>query len=533
MLECMPGWTKPLVIILGISWFGCASPKPITGGPADETPPAIIENESTPNEQTNFTLDEIVITFDEWVSLKDVYSQIVISPPMPVNPEIKQKGKSVIIELPETLRENTTYTINFGNAIADLNEGNILENYVYVFSTGPVLDSLQLRGTVIDAVTLKAADDVWVMLYQTGEDSAVYKRKPDYLSRTNKEGVWQISFLPADSFDVVALKDDNVNFLYDQEGEYFGWLPAVVYSASTESELPPIFVFPLEARTVITEVVHVVPGWMKIVIASPYPKPIPVLDPPIANAVSAWDADTLHVWYDPQTNYTGYAILNEDSTQVRASAQPSMLERPVLIRAVTKRLHQGGKAVFSLNVPVASLDTSRIIVMHDSLGNIPLVVERDSTDVRKFTVEGPWISQTIYPILILPGAVTDYWGRTNDTIRQSVAIDSDEQFGDLYMTIEGLDSSMHYVVFLKEGTRTIDTFVIQDRNTVLIIKRGLSPQNYIIEIVEDVNDNGLWDTGNYRLSRQPERKMIFTPEKLRAGWEQEVKMTWRQLTLKG
>src|SRR5688572_11669522 len=92
----------------------CASPKPLSGGESDTAPPVIIEEESTPNQQTNFKENQVVLTFDEWVALKDVYSQLVISPPMPDEPEIKQKGKSIIIDLPDSLREETTYTINFG-----------------------------------------------------------------------------------------------------------------------------------------------------------------------------------------------------------------------------------------------------------------------------------------------------------------------------------------------------------------------------------------------------------------------------------
>src|SRR5688500_1476411 len=147
----------------------CASPKAPTGGPADKTPPRIIEEESTPNKQTNFRENEIVMTFDEWVNLKDVYSQLVISPPMPDEPEIRQRGKAVIIELPDSLRENTTYTINFGDAITDLNEGNILDNHVFVFSTGSTLDSNRMNVIVMSAVDLKHVNKIWMMMYYNGE----------------------------------------------------------------------------------------------------------------------------------------------------------------------------------------------------------------------------------------------------------------------------------------------------------------------------------------------------------------------------
>lgn len=516
------------ILIISVSLLaGCASPKPITGGPADTAPPEIIAEESTPNQQVNFNEDEIVLTFNEWVSLMDVYNQLVISPPMPDEPEIKQKGKSVIIELPDSLRESTTYTINFGSAIADRNEGNVLDNYVFVFSTGPDLDSIRLSGTVIDAVALKPADGVWVMLYTTGEDSAVYKRKPDYVARSNKEGKWSMSFLPAATFMVAALKDENVNFLYDQEAEYFGWLDEPVYTGAVTGELPPIYIFPREKRTIVKEVIHVVPGWMKIVVDAPLPKPIPDLLPAIDDAVTLWDGDTLHVWYAPDKNYSGYVLLDNDSTLVKASTQTSMQTRPVSIRMVSGRLKPGGEAIFALNTPVVSIDTNLVRLQVDSTSFIPVQIERDSDDIRRFLIRAPWMTEKRNPLIFYPGAVTDIWGRVNDTVRHSVIVSSAEQFGDLFMTIDGLDSTKQYILRLKEGEQIIDTFVVEEKSMTRLVKMGLLPAKYTIEVIEDLNRNGVWDTGNYDRRRQPEKKLIFNPENLRAGWEQEVKMTWK------
>lgn len=505
----------------------CASPKPLAGGPKDEKPPTIIEEESTLNEQTNFNSERIVITFDEWIVLKDVYSQLVISPPMPDDPEITQKGKSVIIELPDSLRRETTYTINFGNAITDLNEGNPLENYVFVFSTGSVLDSNSVSGTVMDAVTLQPVDEIWVMMYFTGRDSAVYKNKPDYLARTDEKGQWSIKFLPVDSFHVVALKDENLNFLYDQEGELFGWADEIIYTGS-DNEVAPIFVFPKENRIIVTDVIHPTPGWLKIVVESPIPKPIPVLEPSIDESTYQWEGDTLNVWYDPAENYTGYVILNNDSTRVRASSATNTLAQPLTIKMRSGRIKPGTSATFSTNIPVASINQDLIRVQHDSLGQIAVVATLDSLDSRKISIRGPWIGGTRYPVVFLPGAITDYWGRVNDTIRHSIVVTNEDQFGDLFLTVDGLDSTKHYLILLNEGDKLRDTFVVAEVSTTRLAKRGLLPGKYIIEIVEDRNRNGVWDTGNYDSRTQPEKKMIFTPEALRAGWEQEVKLTWNK-----
>ena len=504
----------------------CASPKPITGGPEDLSPPEIIPEASTPNQQTNFNESQIILTFNEWIALSDVYSQLVISPPMPQEPEIRQKGKAVIIDLPDSLRAATTYTINFGNAITDLNEGNPLENYAFVFSTGPVLDSIRISGTVIDAVTLQAAEKIWVMLYHTGSDSVVFLRKPDYLAKTGIDGNWSISYLPADTFLVVALKDENVNFLYDQESEYFGWLSEPVFTGE-QTSLEPIFIFPREKRILVKEVIHTVPGWMKIVIEAPVPKPVPMLLPPMDSTVHFWEGDTLHIWYPPQLNYSGYVVLENDSTFVRRSAEPSLISQPLNIRMVSGRMKSNGKAVFATDIPIVSVDTSRIVMPLDSLNEHEITVQLDPVDNRRLDVSSRWIVEQRNPVVFLPGAVTDIWGRMNDTVRHSVVISADDQFGDLFISIDGLDSTLQYVVLLKESVRVVDTFIVRNSSSVRLIKRSLLPTKYTIEIVEDLNRNGAWDTGNYVIKRQPERKMIFMPEGLRAGWEQEVKLSWK------
>ncbi|MEO5905438.1 MAG: Ig-like domain-containing protein [Saprospiraceae bacterium] len=523
--------TRPVRIINFISvlacLLACASPKSPTGGPEDITPPRIIDEESTPNRQTNFTDNKITITFDEWVSLKDVNSQLVVSPLMPDEPEIKQKGKSVIIELPDSLLENTTYTLNFGDAITDLNEGNVLDNFVFVFSTGPVLDSIQLSGSVIDAVTLKPAKDVWVMLYPVDEDSVVYLRKPEYLAKTNDAGKWSMSYLRADDFQVIALKDENLNFLYDQDAEYLGWREAPINTGDITGELDPIFVFPRENKHAIREAIHAAPGWIKFVMIGTKPRPIPLFTPELRNYVTGIDGDTLHVWYQSGENFAGYAILGEDSTRIRATTSPSLQDKDLIVLQTSGRIKTDQAARFKSNVPMASVDTSFIKVRHDSFGIIPFMLEIDSTDNRNFTIKAPWRSTTRYHVVFEPRALIDYWGRVHDTIKHSIVIKDIQQYGDLTMMIDSLDSTQQYLVRLREGEQIIKTFVVKDQEQAKIVEKGLSPASYIIEIIEDRNQNGQWDTGDYTLRRQPEKKKIFTPENLRAGWELDVKMSWK------
>lgn len=506
--------------------IGCASPKAPTGGAKDTKPPAIIEKESTPNKQTNFHEKEINIVFDEWITMKDVYSQLVVSPLMPHDPDIRQKGKGIIIKLPDSLKAETTYTINFGNAIADLNEGNVLENYAFIFSTGKNLDSIRLTGIVTNALTLKPAEGVWAMLYPVGEDSAVYKRKPEYLAKTNKDGRWTISNVRGDSFKIVALKDENQNFLYDQEGELFGWRDSIVYASQPLVLVPEIRVFPRENRNVIKEIFNVAPGWLKVIINAPYPKPMPVFLPPIDSSMMIWDGDTLQVFYSPSINFAGYAILDKDSTKIRASTSPALTNKHTGIKISAFGLRPGSQVSFKSELPVISIDTSRMLLSQDSLGMIPFTIHKDINDKRRFEMGAAWKEKTKYNLTLLPGAVIDYWGRSNDTIKQILVITGADQYGDLTMTIDGLDSTKQYVLLIKTGEQINDTFVIEHQSAAQLVKKGLSPGKYTLELIEDLNQNGVWDTGDYHKKRQPERKMIFMPDNLRAGWELEAKMVW-------
>lgn len=506
----------------------CASPKAPTGGEKDVTPPSIIAEESTPNQQTNFKEDKITITFDEWFTLKDAATQLVISPLMPKQPEIKQKGKSIIISLPDSLREETTYTINFGNAIADINEGNVLENYAFVFSTGAVLDSNKMSGKVINALTLTPADGIWVMLYPVGEDSAVYKRKPEYVAKTNKEGKWAMANIRADSFQVVALKDDNLNFLYDQETELIGWIDYNIYILKPVSILPEIHVFPREKRNVIREATHAVPGWIKLVVDGPLPKSVPLLTPPVDSAVTSWDGDTLHVWYNPKENYSGIAILQTDTTKIRLATGVSNISSPIKLMATSGRLHPQGEARFSTGVPFTQLDTSRITLVTDSSVIIPFRIRPDSINKRVFSVAAGWKPVARHTLTFLPGAIQDVWGRTNDTIRQSIVALPADQFGDLTMNIDGLDSTKTYVLLVKSGEQVVTRFDISGKNATQLRKGAMLPGKYTIELIEDLNGNKAWDTGDYQAHRQPERKMIFTVDNLRAAWELETKLTWQR-----
>ncbi|MGM0497998.1 MAG: Ig-like domain-containing protein [Bacteroidota bacterium] len=212
-----------LVILFGILSFSrCAKVVSPSGGPKDSIPPQPIRAEP-PNYSTGFSTDEIEIEFNEFITFKEMNKQFISSPPFSEKPDISERGKKVKVFLNDTLKDSTTYTLNFGNAIVDFREGNALRNFRYVFSTGSIIDSLYVEGQVFDAYSLKPKKNVAVMLYERFKDSLPYTRVPDFVARTDEEGKFLIPNLREDQYKIFALEDENNNYLYDSPDENIGF----------------------------------------------------------------------------------------------------------------------------------------------------------------------------------------------------------------------------------------------------------------------------------------------------------------------
>jgi len=204
--------------------WACAQQGSPAGGPRDEDPPVVLESDP-PNYSIHFAAKKIQITFDEYIVLDNVNQELIVSPPMEEKPEVKLRKKTLIIEFEEDLKENTTYTFNFGSAIKDLHEGNKLLNFEYVFSTGDVLDSLSVRGTLKYAHDLSVPEDpISIMLYNDLRDSVPLTEIPLYVGRSDDSGVFSVNNLRADNYKVFALKDGNNNFLFDLPSEELAFL---------------------------------------------------------------------------------------------------------------------------------------------------------------------------------------------------------------------------------------------------------------------------------------------------------------------
>src|SRR5690349_3991946 len=201
---------------------GCANIVPPMGGPRDSLPPQLVKINPR-DSATNFTGKKIVIEFDEFVQIDNIQENLLVSPVPKINPIVESKLRTVTVTVKDTLQPNTTYSIDFGNAIKDINEGNILKNFTYVFATGKSLDSLKLTGKVFIAETGKTDSTLIVMLHTSQDDSAVIKEKPRYIARVDKDGNYAFSNLPSGSFALFALKDEGGQRRYLSNSQLFAF----------------------------------------------------------------------------------------------------------------------------------------------------------------------------------------------------------------------------------------------------------------------------------------------------------------------
>lgn len=518
----------PMLSLVGImTWWACASPQPLKGGDPDTTPPALIEEASTPNRQTRFTEKEIVLTFDEWTVLKDINKQLIISPLMPGTPEIRQKGKSIIIELPDSLRENTTYSLQFGSAITDLNEGNILSNYSFVFSTGDVLDSISLSGYVEMGDVPKPAVGILILVHPADRDSNIFLHRPDYVAKTDSSGHWRIDNMRVDHYEIYVLRDENLNYLYDPDTEWFGWKPEKVY-ADTSKETGTIRVFQQEKRDVIVNALHPQPG--KLMLEWPGQGVYDSLNfqPPL-EILSTWRMkDTVHILYDPTLSYVGQVIWHGDTTQIRAATGSDPLQSKMKVAIENGRLHPQQILRLRSDIPMTNINPDRFAVTQDTIQETAFEIHTDSIDQKIIYMRSAWKPGSRYRIEIWPGGLQDIWGRVNDTIRLSFVTLSSEDFGVLYLQVSQLDSTRQYLVDIVSTAGIQESYTVRDTSQTLLVSGPLFPGKYTVEIVEDRNRNGRWDTGDYTSGRQPEWRQIYPLDNLRADWDLEATVVWRK-----
>ena len=515
------------------------------GGPKDTKPPRVLKY-SPDSAATNFKGKKIVIHFDEYVQLTDLNNQLIISPPMNDAPDVNIRKKDIVIDLKDSLLPNTTYTISFGNSIRDITENNILDNFRYVFSTGPVIDSLKISGKVSSAATLNGEKGIDVMLYRTLGDSVPLKQKPYYFTKTRADGTFQFTNLKAGTYKLFALDDRNSDYLYNNTEERIAFAnDPIVLNANIDTLNMYLFREDPKKQKLLKSTQTGL-GRFEFVYALPMKNPKVSVESSLPSKAEMYtensrNGDSINVWIN---NFTGDSITFqiEDSRTILDTVRMAMTKpsnkhsRGQVFTEDSRKLKLGCNtnlgSIFDLgkplvivaNNPLKSFNAKDFIIMR---GKDTLKTDISlSENKRSLSFSYVFEEDSSYSLFVKPGAATDCFGQKNDTLKSKFKIQEANYYGTLSVKLTGLPAGNYILKLVNEKDEIIREQKISDQPSAKF--EMLSPGIYRLKLIADENKNGRWDSGNYMQHRQPEKVIYYVnPVKMRSGWDMDVEWIFK------
>jgi hypothetical protein len=437
----------------------CANIIPPAGGPRDTIPPRVI-SVSPADSTLNFTNQQIEIEFDEYVDLQEVANNLLFTPLFETNPEVTVRNKNITIRFRDTLDENTTYILKFGNAIRDFNEGNVLRDFTYTFSTGPALDSLSLRGRVELSETGGVDTTMVVVLHRNLYDSAVRDQRPRYVSRVKADGTYQFDNLPAGPFAIYAFTDPTNSRKYGfDKSQLFAFIDSPVRPALSDT-VPVLYAY----------------------------REVPQR-PPVSNAQPTPQTGTPRLQFTPDP--------------------------------VTGTLDLGTPFRLNFTRQVRLDDTTAIQLFSDSLQTRESFrLQLDST-ARSLSIYSTWKPGTLYGLVLGRAFASDTSGLRllkEDTVFFNTRRLAD--YGEVSLRLKNIDLSARPVVQFLQNDIIVYSAPIP---TGTITVNRLNAGEYSLRVLYDRNGNGVYDPGRFLGGRRaPERVVRINGTILVKGdWKNE------------
>ena len=517
----------PIVFLFLLSFTDCAKKGRPSGGLRDTIAPVILRS-APENFTTNFKNNEIRITFDEFIKLKDISKELIISPPLKYPPVITPLSVSKVLKIKilDTLKDNTTYSFNFGNSILDNNEGNLFPNYKYVFSTGSYIDSLTLKGTAVDALLPKTDFPTTVALYQVDQsykDSLVFLEKPTYITTTiNETNNFELSNLKQGTYQLIALKEQTRNYTFQPKTDKIGFYKDLI-TIPTDSlfelrlfkEVPDFkptrpklessnrISFGYEGKTdnyQITLLTQMEEDFQYRIIKQP-------------------GRDTLNFWFKPKVTKDSLVFVTKNKLQIDTTTVRfrELYSDSLRLTAINDRLISLGDTLkLKANTPLVAISSEKIsVVTKDSLA-IDFVAQINTKENAAQIVFDKQEEQ-LYSITLRNGALTDYLSNTNDSIVYRQQVKPIADFASLNLTLDNADEFPLLIELIDEKFKVVKQVYLEANAPVFF--KHITPGKYFIRLIMDQNKNKIWDPGNFLDKLAPE-KVVYYPSiiELRANW---------------
>ena len=543
-----------------------------TGGPKDTIPPVVLNMEPDSN-AINFPVvkGKITITFDEYVQLKDPSKNIILSPPQKKRPKTSIKGKSIVVTFEEPLDSNTTYSLNFGNAIVDNNESNPLPFFTYTFSTGTTIDTMMLSGNVYDYATLLPVEGATVSLYHNAKDSSVFNDLPAAVTKTDKWGYFVVRNIKNVPYRVYTIKDENNNNKYDPGLELVGFLDSL-YTPNVimEKGMPQLGIYDMKdtlacmsrpseielvmfpektTKQYIRDYKRVSERGSYIKFGAPnvqidsfsikgikssrvlqqlnatkdslcfWIKDGSMIDDTLFVGIKYLKSDSLNNLVPTAENLKFIlpkALRNKDKSNDRSKQDNNEKKRKDLVElsliATPETLDQDG---FVLEFPepllVAKQDSLRFTMIDPKQQkfNAPYTFTRDTADLKRYILMpvDEFKKGNEYELFIPQFAFKDIYGNTNDSTMLKVSLPNDEKLSSIAMQLTNVDTK--YIIELVNDTRDkiFRRYTVTKDSTLLF--PYLKEGDYSIRITQDLNANGRLDIGDVLAGKLPEKVRLY------------------------
>lgn len=517
-----------IACLLVVLASGCAKRGSITGGTKDTLAP-VLKMSFPKNYTTGFNGKEIKLVFDEYVKVKDVKKQLIVSPPMAIAPEITPQtaSRTLTIKINDTLQDDTTYSFNFGQSIEDNNESNPYKQFKFVFSTGSYIDSLALHGIIKDAYDKNPDNFVSVMLYEVNEkfnDSVIYRENPRYITNTlDSLRTFSLENLKAGKYLLVAMKDFNSNYKFDPKQDKIAFHKEYITIPNDTLHEMELFreVVPFKAvKPTLASGNRFYMGY------SGRPEGVRAtlrngndVIPTLVTKVP--EKDSLNIWYGP---------VKADSLALNVSlknyTEDFILKfKPAKNDTLTFSPKQSGtlplREEFTLTAsrPIVKVDNALINITRKDSAAFPFTTSYDDfrQQLKVIFAKEPLEK---YKIVMLPGALTDFYGKANDTLQYELSTKNTSDYGNLRLTLQNV-RKFPIIIELTDDKGTILATEYSQQSTYIQFD-ALEPQRYTLRVIYDENGNKEWDAGNYLEKRQSEEVIYFPSEiDVRANWDVE------------
>jgi len=577
-----------VILVIGyLSFFtSCANMGMPSGGLKDSIPPVVLYSTPTFN-QTNFKDQKVKLTFDEYIIVEGLNEKFITSPPTTKRPIFRTKGKSLIVDLNEKLKPNTTYSLDFKDGIADNNEKNPLRNFRLAFSTGPVFDTLRIVGFLKDAFTLEPVPSAYVLLYRGRSDTLVTTTLPDFVAKTDKKGFFALTNLPADTFQIYGLIDAGANLKYKPGIDSIAFLDrrivpsARFYPANDTTYLPndtllvlgrtkfspePLYLLSFGEEYFSLRFDKYVHPTRKIVdltftqsVADTFN-----IEPINFKAKKGWSyiemspkSDSVRIWLTDSMNYKKDTLIfkvtyvQQDSlkeyyakndtirlyfTDIVQSNKNKHKERHKIEKEsktilLNTNIKPGfdiyNKLVIESPEPVARFDSSKISLFEKqdtTFKEVKYKLKPDSLNKRRFQLDFPWKYATSYKLSIDSAAIKTIYQLDSKGFKQEFKTQEEEHYGKIILNMKNITVPTIIQLLNEDKKETIVQSIPISKDGEITFK-FLEPKKYLIKAIFDRNNNHKWDIGNLKKGIPPEQVMYYlSVVKVRSNWD--IKDDW-------